>query len=93
MPGVSAAGISTHGDARTVVIVEGAPVLPPEELMQRSGVLLNSVSESSARAYGMRLLRGRWISDIERFASVVSRSVARRDSLRRIKLAAASHAL
>ena len=80
VPGVSAAGISTHGDARTVAIVEGAPVLPPEELMQRSSVLLNAVSSGSARAYGMRLLRGRWLSDIEPSASVVvNDSVARRD--------------
>ena len=80
VPGVSAAGISTHGDARTVAIVEGAPVLPPEELMQRSSVLLNAVSEGSARAYGMRLLRGRWISDTEPSASVVvNENVARRD--------------
>jgi putative ABC transport system permease protein len=63
--GVSAAGISTHGDTRTVAIVEGAPPLPPEELMQRSSVLLNGVSEGSARALGMRVLRGRWISETE----------------------------
>ena len=80
VPGVSAAGISTHGDARSVAIVEGAPVLPPEELMQRSQILLNAVSEGSARAYGMRLLRGRWITDTEPSASVVvNESVARRD--------------
>ena len=80
VPGVSAAGISTHGDTRSVAIVEGAPVLPPEELMQRSQILLNAVSEGSARAYGMRLLRGRWISDTEPSASVVvNESVARRD--------------
>ena len=80
VPGVSAAGISTHGDARTVAIVEGAPVLPPEELMQRSSVLLNAVSEGSARAYGMRLLRGRWISDTEPSASVVvNENMARRN--------------
>jgi putative ABC transport system permease protein len=80
VPGVSAAGISTHGDTRGVAIVEGAPVLPPEELMQRSQILLNAVSEGSARAYGMRVLRGRWITDTEPSASVVvNESVARRD--------------
>ncbi|HET9568424.1 MAG TPA: ABC transporter permease [Vicinamibacterales bacterium] len=55
-------------------------MLPPEELMQRSSVLLNAVSEGSARAYGMRLLRGRWISDTEPSASVVvNENMARRN--------------
>jgi putative ABC transport system permease protein len=71
LAGVSAVGISTHGDARTVAIVEGAPVVPPEELMQRQSVLLNAVSEESARALGMRLLRGRWILDGDPARSVV----------------------
>ncbi len=78
--GVSAVGISTHGDARTVALVEGAPVLPPEELMQRSSVLVNSVSQGSASALGMRLLRGRWFSDSEPSpVAIVNDSVARRN--------------
>ena len=52
--GVSAAGISTHGDIRSVAIVEGAPAVPPEEVMQRSSILVNAVSAGSARALGMR---------------------------------------
>jgi putative ABC transport system permease protein len=39
--------------------------------MQRQSVLLNAVSEDSARALGMRLLRGQWISDNDRSRSVV----------------------
>jgi putative ABC transport system permease protein len=78
--GVSAAGISTHGLARTIALVEGAPVPPDEELMQRSSVLLNSVSEGSAAALGLRLVRGRWISDSQSSAEVaINESVALRD--------------
>ena len=39
--------------------------------MQRQSVLLNTVSEESATALGMRLLRGRWIADADRSRSVV----------------------
>ena len=78
--GVSAAGISTHGDTRSVAIVEGAPPLPPEEVMQRSSILVSTVSAGSARALGMRVLRGRWISDTEPPHNVVvNDSLARRD--------------
>jgi putative ABC transport system permease protein len=80
IPGVSAAGISTHGDGITVAIAEGAPLLPPEEQMQRFSVLVNAVSEGSARALGMHILRGRWISDTEPSHNVVvNESLARRD--------------
>jgi putative ABC transport system permease protein len=78
--GVSAAGISTHGDGITVALVEGATPLPLEEAMLRSSVRVNSVSAGSARALGMRVLRGRWISDTEpRHNIVVNESLARRD--------------
>jgi putative ABC transport system permease protein len=77
--GVSAAGISTHGGARTVAFVEGRPVLAPEEMMQRSSVMLNGVSEGTVHALGMRLVRGRWISDSDSTRGVViNESMARR---------------
>ena len=78
--GVAAAGISTHGDIRSVAVVEGAPALPPEEVMERYSVLVNAVSAGSARALGMRVLRGRWISDAEPSHNVVvNESLARRN--------------
>lgn len=80
VPGVAAAGISTHGDIRSVALVEGAPILPPEEAMQRSSVFVSTVSAGSARALGMRLLHGRWISDNDPPTNVVvNESLVRRD--------------
>jgi putative ABC transport system permease protein len=80
VPGVLAAGISTHGDALSVALVDGAPVLSPEDTGLRSSVLVNSVSAGSARALGMRLLSGRWISESEPPTNVVvNESLARRD--------------
>jgi putative ABC transport system permease protein len=80
LPGVVASGISTHGDVRSVTVVDGAPPLPPEEVMQRSSVLVSSVSAGSARALGFRLVRGRWFSETESTRSVVvNETLARRD--------------
>jgi putative ABC transport system permease protein len=80
LPGVSAAGISTFGDIRSAALVEGAPVPPRNELMQRSSVLLNSVSEGAAGALGLRVIQGRWLSDAESsYNVVVNESLARRD--------------
>jgi putative ABC transport system permease protein len=79
VPGVLAAGISTHGDIRRVAIVEGAPPLPPEEAMQGSSVLVNTVSSRSARALGMRVMRGRWITHSDSSNVVINESLARRD--------------
>jgi putative ABC transport system permease protein len=78
--GVTAAGISTHGDIRSVAIVDGAPPLPPEEMMQRWSILQTTVSEGAARALGVRVLRGRWLTDTEPSSNVVvNGSLARRD--------------
>jgi predicted permease len=80
VPGVAAAGISTHGDTRSVVFVEGAPVLPDGEVMQRSSVFVSAVSAGSARALGMRVLYGRWISENDPPTNVVvNESLACRD--------------
>jgi putative ABC transport system permease protein len=80
IPGVSAAGISTHGDTFSVAVVEGAAPLPPEEVMQRSSILVDTVSAGSAHALGIQVVRGRWLSDIEPPTNVVvNESLARRD--------------
>jgi putative ABC transport system permease protein len=78
--GVSVAGLSTHGEGRSIGLAEGAPVPRHEEIMQRSSILLNSVSVGSAQAVGLRVVRGRWISDGEPSHNiVVNESLARRD--------------
>jgi putative ABC transport system permease protein len=78
IPGVVAASLSTHGDHITVARREGAPPLPPDELMQRS-VLVNSTSAAFPRAIGLRVLHGRWFTDFESSAVVVNESLARRE--------------
>jgi putative ABC transport system permease protein len=80
LTGVAAAGISTLGAVRTVVLAEGAPVPPGNQLMQRSSALLNVVSEGSARAVGFRVLQGRWLSETDAsYNVVVNESLVRRD--------------
>jgi putative ABC transport system permease protein len=49
-------------------------------MMERHSVFMNAVSEGSARALGMRLLSGRWISESEPApVVVVNESMARRN--------------
>ncbi len=60
-PGVQAAGI-INTPVRGVVQVEGMRPLPPDQAPQ---CIFNTVSASSGRALGMRLLRGRWLTDHE----------------------------
>lgn len=80
VPGVSAASLSTHGDSLTVVFVEGALPLPPEEVRRRSSTMLNSTSAGFAPAMGMRVLKGRWITDADSSAAaVINETLARRD--------------
>lgn len=80
IPGVSSASLSTHGDTLTVALVEGAPPVPPEEMMRRSSALLNATSEGFADVMGLRVVKGRWLSDTgSRSAVVVNESLARRD--------------
>jgi ABC-type antimicrobial peptide transport system permease subunit len=55
-------------------------VLPDEEVMHRSSVFVSVVSGGSARALGMRVLHGRWISENDPPTNVVvNESLARRD--------------
>ena len=60
-PGVLAAGIA-NSPVRGVVIVEDAPPFPPGQTPRTT---YNTRSAGYFRAMGMRLLKGRWITDAE----------------------------
>ena len=60
--GVAAVGMTTNAGGRLRLFVEGAPAVP---LQDRPTVLHSSVSEGYARAIGMRLVAGRWLTDVE----------------------------
>lgn len=62
MPGVEAAGV-TNAFMREMAFVEGQPDPPPGQ--RGPSVFLNTASADYARAAGMRLLKGRWITDSE----------------------------
>jgi putative ABC transport system permease protein len=75
--GIVAAGMTTNAGGRLRLIVEGTPAVP---LQDRPTVLHSSVSEGYARAIGMRLVSGRWLTDAEPTAAfVINESLARRD--------------
>jgi putative ABC transport system permease protein len=74
--GIDAVGMTTNAGGRLRLIVEGTPALP---LQDRPIVLHSSVSQGYARAIGMRLIAGRWLTDTEPIAVfVVNESLARR---------------
>ena len=60
-PGVEAAGIA-NTPVRSVVEIEGAPPFPPG---QGPRTTYNTRSAGYFRAMGMRLVKGRWITDAE----------------------------
>jgi hypothetical protein len=75
--GVNAVGITTNAGGRLRLIVEGSPEVP---LQDRPIILHSSVSEGYARAIGMRLVAGRWLTDAEPTAAfVINESLAGRD--------------
>jgi putative ABC transport system permease protein len=75
-PGVEAAGGSSSGDGRMTLRIEGQPELPPG---QAPSVPLSAASGGYAAAIGMRIVRGRWLTDAEpQPAFVVNESLARR---------------
>jgi putative ABC transport system permease protein len=77
VPGVEGVGMTTNGGGRLRLFVEDTPAL---RLQDRPVVLHSSVSEGYARAIGMRLLAGRWLTDTEPAAVfVINESLARRD--------------
>jgi putative ABC transport system permease protein len=77
VPGIEAAGITTNAGGRMRLFVEGGPEIPDAE---RPVVLHSSVSAGYARAIGMRMVAGRWLTDAEPGpVFVINESLARRD--------------
>jgi putative ABC transport system permease protein len=77
VPGVEAVGMTTNGGGRMRMFVEDTPVL---SLRDRPVVRHSSVSEGYARAIGIRVLAGRWLTDTEPTpVFVINESLARRD--------------
>jgi putative ABC transport system permease protein len=75
-PGVEAAGVSTNGENRLLLTVQGAPLLPVE---QRPVVSMTMTSAGYASAIGMRVVKGRWIAEDEPSAVyVINEALARR---------------
>jgi len=75
-PGVEAAGISSNGDGRMIVVVEGLPEVPRE---QRTRATVSTTSAAYANAIGLRVVKGRWLTDTEQErALVINETLARR---------------
>jgi putative ABC transport system permease protein len=77
LPGVEGAGVTTNGEGRMRLFIEGAPPMADAE---RPVVLHSSVSAGYAKAIGMRVITGRWLTDAEpNPVFVINESLARRD--------------
>ena len=75
---IDAFGLSTGTDQITIVRKEGAPAPRPDQ--QPSGASFNATSSGYAKAMGLRLLSGRWITDDEPApVFVINERLARRD--------------
>jgi putative ABC transport system permease protein len=61
-PGVEAAGVGSNGWAIMLLTIEGEPDAPPE---QKPRGVLSSASEGYASALGLRVVKGRWLTDHE----------------------------
>ena len=61
-PGVEAAGVGSNGGSFMLLTIEGEADTPPEQ--KPSGVL-SSASEGYASALGLRVVKGRWLTDHE----------------------------
>jgi putative ABC transport system permease protein len=61
-PAVEAAGVGSNGDAVMLLTIEGDADKPPE---QRPHGVLSSASEGYASALGLRVVKGRWLTDHE----------------------------
>jgi putative ABC transport system permease protein len=78
MPGVQAVGITPNYPIRTGLDARGGRQLPPGQ--SRPQTTLNATSSGYARAMGLRLVAGRWITDSEATPVVViNESLARRE--------------
>jgi putative ABC transport system permease protein len=73
--GVEAVGMSTNAGGRMRLIIESRPESPMQD---RPTALHSSVSADYAKAIGMRVVAGRWVTDAEREpVFVVNQSLAR----------------
>ncbi len=61
-PGVEAAGVGSNGGAIMRLTIEGETDMPPE---QKPHGVLSSASEGYASALGLRVVKGRWLTDHE----------------------------
>jgi len=61
-PGVEAAGVGSNGGAIMLLTIEGEPDVRPE---QKPHGVLSSASEGYASALGLRVVKGRWLTDHE----------------------------
>lgn len=76
VPHIEAIGMTTNASGRVVMVIEGAPA----QARNRKSALLSSVSEEYAAAIGMRVVKGRWLTDHEPAAAcVINEQLAARD--------------
>ena len=61
-PGVEAAGVGSNGGSNMLLTIEGEADVPPE---QKPRGVLSSASEGYASALGLRVVKGRWLTDDE----------------------------
>ena len=74
-PGVEAVGLSSNGETRMRLQVEGTPAAPRG---QGPSVVVSAASAGYAPAIGMQIVRGRWLSDDEpQPAFVINEALAR----------------
>jgi putative ABC transport system permease protein len=79
VPGVRAAAVTTNADSKTRLIREGDPFPPRQDDQAPSFALVTIASADLAQVMGMRLVRGRWLTDVEPSqAWVVNETFARR---------------
>ena len=61
-PAVESAGVGSNGGSIMRLTIEGEPDMPPE---QKPHGVLSSASEGYASALGLRIVKGRWLTDHE----------------------------
>jgi hypothetical protein len=81
LPGVDAVGATPNTTIRTGFFPRGSERLPPGQL--RIPTTLNATSAGYARAMGLTVVSGRWITDSEAAPVVVLNEVARPPRIRR----------
>ena len=78
VPGVRAAAVTTNADSATALIREGDP-FPPRPGQRPPLAQVTIASAGLAQVMGMRLVRGRWLTDSEPLpAFVINETLARR---------------